>query len=256
MTAQIAEPFRIEHHRLLGSTNDEALRRLAAGDCGRLIVVAEEQTSGRGRQGRAWSSPRGNLYASLALRDPCPMAEAPRLGFVAGVALAETLRRRLGGDDRLRLKWPNDALFAGAKLAGMLLEGSLLRDGAFGCVIGIGVNCVAHPAGLEYATTDLRAAGASDADPSALIRDIAARFDELSRIWNRGGDFDSIRRRWLPLAEGLGRPIAIATPRGRREGVFRDLDTQGRLMIEDASGAETLIEAGDVFFPALAAAHA
>jgi BirA family transcriptional regulator, biotin operon repressor / biotin---[acetyl-CoA-carboxylase] ligase len=240
-----AGPFRLEAFESLGSTNDEAMDRLRAGDPGGLFITAVEQTGGRGRQGRSWSSPPGNLYASLALRDPAPLASVPQLGFVAGVALAGTLRARLGGDGRLQLKWPNDVLFAGAKLAGILLECTTLPDGQVGCVIGFGVNCAWHPETLAYPATDLRAAGDPSAEPSAVLAGLAdALATELSG-WDRGGGFAALRSRWLALAAGLGAPISVTTPSRTLSGVFRDLDPLGRLVIDMPGGSAT-IDSGDV----------
>lgn len=236
----------------VGSTNDEASARLRAGARAPFVVTAHSQTGGRGRQGRAWASPPGNLYMSLALRDPAPLACAPQLGFVAGVALAKALRGRLGGDARLRLKWPNDVLHDGAKLAGMLLESATLPDGALGCVIGIGVNCRSHPANLSYPATNLRDAGGRDVTPDAVLADFLARFDIGLHRWDRGRGFADTRRAWLTLAARLGEPIAVATPRRRLDGHFRDLDATGRLLL-DTAGGTVAVEAGDVFFPAFAA---
>ncbi len=96
---------------------------------------------------------------SLLLVEPGPRERAPELGFVAGVALAETLHAILGYDPRLTLKWPNDLVFDGAKLSGLLLEATTTPEGHFACVIGFGVNCASHPQGLAYPTTDLSALG-------------------------------------------------------------------------------------------------
>ena len=235
------------------STNDEAMARLRAGHPGNFVVTAHEQSGGRGRQGRTWASPRGNLYMSLALRDPAPAARAPQLGFVAGVALAEVLRTCLGGDARLQIKWPNDILFDGAKLAGMLLESSMLAGGALGCVVGIGVNCRSHPTGLGYPATNLAAADAAINDPASILADFTCRFEIGVRGWSGGSGFAAVRRAWLAMAAGLGEPIGITTPRGRLDGIFSDLDATGRLML-DTAGGMVAVEAGDVFFPALAAA--
>ena len=113
--------WRVARFARVGSTNDEARRAALAGDAGRLWVVAEEQTHGRGRKGRFWSSPPGNLYASALVVDPCPPALAPQIGFVAGVALAQAVED-LGGAG-FGLKWPNDLMWRGAKVAGLLAEG-------------------------------------------------------------------------------------------------------------------------------------
>ena len=222
------------------------MARLRRGDPGHVFVTADRQTGGRGRQGRTWSSPVGNLYASLALRDPAPVALAPQLGFVAGVALATTLRDRLGGDDRLRLKWPNDVLFDGAKLAGILLESASLADGRLGCVVGFGVNCVSHPSGLSYPAIDLRAAGDADVEPSEVLAQLARNIDgELAR-WQKGERFADVRERWLAMAAGRGEQIVVATPRHTFSGIFRDLDAGGRLLVELPDGMAT-VDAGDVF---------
>ncbi len=242
----MAGPFRRFAYESLGSTNDEALARLRAGDPGQFFVTAVNQTSGRGRQGRAWVSPPGNFYASLGLRDPAPVGLAPQLGFVAGVALAKTLRAFLGGDARLRLKWPNDAVFAGAKLAGMLLESTTLPDGSLACVVGIGVNCVSSPVGLPYLATHLRAAGAK-VGPEMLLPEFAANLAGELATWQKGAAFALIRERWMALAAGFGEPIVVRTPRLTLHGVFRDLDPSGRLLLDTATGLVS-VDAGDVFF--------
>lgn len=246
-----AGPYRVAHFDTLGSTNDEAMARLKAGDPGALFIVANSQTKGRGRQGRAWTSPPGNLYASLALVDPAPPATAPRLGFVAGVALANALRTRLGGDARLQIKWPNDIVFAGAKLAGVLLESAGLPDGRLGCAIGFGVNCLSHPEGLPYRATDLREAGAGIADVGKVLAALAIEMHRQLAIWDRGEGFAAIRAAWLNLAAGLGERITVATPRQTFVGMFRGLDPAGRLMVETGAGYAT-VDAGDVFLPGFA----
>ena len=236
----------------VASTNDEAMARLRAGDPGGFVVTARAQTGGRGRRGRAWTSPPGNLYLSLALRDPSRPALAPQLGFVAGAALAQTLRVHLRGDPRLTLKWPNDILHDGAKLAGMLLESAIMPDGTSGCVIGIGVNCRSHPDDLAYRATDLRTAGCTDLDIDSVLADFLDRFDVQLRVWGGGAGFAAVRRVWLAYAAGLGDSIVVTTPHHQLDGIFRDLDATGRLLLDNADGLHA-IEAGDVFFPAVAA---
>ena len=240
--------FRVAHHQTLGSTNDTAMAALRAGDPGGLFVTAERQTGGRGRRGRGWASPPGNLYATLALRDPSSLTAAPQLGFVAGVALAQALRGLLGGDDRLRIKWPNDMLFAGAKLAGLLLESTTLEDGRLACVIGFGVNCLSHPEGLAYPTTDLSTASGASITPRTVLAALARTMEAELAAWNRGAGFPTIRERWLCLAAGLGGPISAVTSRETLNGIFRGVDSTGRLIIE-TSGRSVAIDACDVFLP-------
>lgn len=241
--------FRVERLGAVGSTNDEAMRRARDGDAGRLWVVAREQGGGRGRQGRVWSSPPGNLYASLLLIDPSSISRAPELGFVAGVALHEALRAVLGADERLAVKWPNDMLYDGAKLSGMLLEGATLPDGRFACVIGIGVNCRSHPTTTPYAATDLAAIGTTLADPADVFDRLAASLAHWIAIWDEGRGFAAVRTAWLKSAAGLGSEISVTTPTQRLSGRFETIDAQGRLVLATAGGCVT-VEAGDVFVTA------
>ena len=235
----------------LGSTNDEAMARLRSGDPGGLFVVAASQTGGRGRRGRSWASPPGNLYASLALVDPAPLAVAPQLGLVAGVALVSALRSLLDDDPRLTLKWPNDVLLDGAKLAGILLESAILPDGRLGCVAGFGVNCVSHPTGLSYPATDLAAAGVPRA-PAAILAALSEAFAMTMVRWDRGRNFAAIRSDWLGVAAGLGDAITVATPSGPLTGRFGGLGPAGHLLV-DTTHERVTIDAGDVFFPGLIA---
>ena len=119
---------------------DEARALALQGQATPLWLVADEQSGGRGRHGRSWVSPPGNLYATLLLPEPCAPAVAPELGFVAGTALHAAVSLLIGlGPPRLALKWPNDLLLDGAKTAGLLLEG-LHVGGRFIVLIGFGVN--------------------------------------------------------------------------------------------------------------------
>ena len=245
-----AGPYRVAAFDTLGSTNDEAMARLKAGDQGGLFVVAACQTGGRGRHGRAWTSPPGNLYASLALVDPAPAALAPQLGFVAGVALATALRGLFDDDPRLAIKWPNDMLFAGAKLAGILLESTSLPGGRFGCVIGFGVNCLSHPDGLPYRATDLREAGC-DVGAGMVLAALALALDKHLAIWDEGRGFAAIRAAWLGLAAGLGEAIRVAAPGGTLDGTFQGLDETGHLLLETDRG-DVAVNTGDVFLPGFA----
>ncbi|MBB4199173.1 biotin--[acetyl-CoA-carboxylase] ligase [Rhodoblastus sphagnicola] len=237
--------YRLEHFEVLGSTNDEAAARVASGDPGRLWIVADRQTKGRGRLGRVWVSPPGNLFASLLLIEPCAREKAPQLGFVAGVALADALRNLLGGDPRLTLKWPNDALYDGAKLSGLLLES--FAQTTFGCVIGFGVNCADHPDDTPYPATSLKAMGARadrDAVFVALSNSLAGWLD----LWSRGDNFPAIRRAWLDVAGGLDAPAKVMRNGNVMEGTFRGIDAHGRMLLESHDGKLVTIEAGDLSF--------
>jgi len=235
--------WRIERHAKLGSTSDEARRRAQAGDPGQLWITAAEQTAGRGRQGRVWRSPPGNLYASALIIDPCETEVAPQIGFVAGVALRRAVAD-LGGDD-FALKWPNDLVHDGAKVAGLLVEGVPAPNGRLAAIVGFGVNLASSPEGLAYPTNCLdRIIGRSMA-PIALLDRLGRRFDEALATWARGAGFATIRADWLASAAGIGGPIRVADPRGAREGVFAGLDARGRLLLEMGDKTE-IVESADL----------
>jgi BirA family biotin operon repressor/biotin-[acetyl-CoA-carboxylase] ligase len=220
----------------LASTNDEARAAALDGHPGRLWIVAEEQTAGRGRRGRSWASPPGNLYASALLLDPAPIARGAEIGFVAGLALHRAICD-LGGRD-FALKWPNDLIWRGAKVAGLLAEGVSLPD-------GIGVNCLIAPQVEGYATADLSRALGRRAGAGDLFIHLARRFVEALEEWRRGEGFAAIRAAWLAAASGLGEPIRVSDPSGVREGVFEALDARGRLLLRRAERLE-IVEAGDL----------
>ncbi|MBV9287500.1 MAG: biotin--[acetyl-CoA-carboxylase] ligase [Hyphomicrobiales bacterium] len=228
----------------IDSTNEEARRRAVAGDPGRLWVVAEAQSAGRGRRGRTWVSPRGNLYATALLIDPCPPALAPQLGFVGGLALANSAHD-LGATDA-RLKWPNDLVCAGAKCAGLLVEGVAAPGRRLACLVGIGVNCARAPAGVGYLAAVLGGRGGAAIAAAELFERLMLRFDEALADWRAGAAFAGVRAAWLDRAAGLGERIRIVGAGGAREGTFAGLDPDGRLLLGEASGT-AIIEAGDLW---------
>lgn len=235
-------------HSALVSTNDEALSCARSGDPGRLWITAATQSGGRGRNGRVWTSEQGNLFASLLLIDPAPLSRAAELGFVTSLALASALRALLGGDPPLRIKWPNDILYDGAKIAGVLLESAALPRG-FACIVGVGVNCRSHPQDTLYPATDLTAAAGRAIAPDGVLEALAAAMAHWLGVWSKGKDFESVRAAWLAHAAGLGGPIRVARPNETLEGVFQTIDATGRLILRQGAG-ERAIDAGDVFLAA------
>ena len=215
------------------------------GDPGRLWIVAGEQTQGRGRHGRSWRSPPGNLYASALVVDPCEAAIAPQIGFVAGVALVKAVED-LGGAG-VALKWPNDLLWNGAKLAGLLVEG-VSAPGAGArlrrrrrrqlLLLAAGARLPDHRSSRRAATRRL-AGGAVPPARGSLSR------GDRPMVARRG-----LRRNPRALARrsaaGLGGPIRVAGAQGSREGVFEGLDADGRLLMRTAGALET-VEAADIF---------
>jgi BirA family transcriptional regulator, biotin operon repressor / biotin---[acetyl-CoA-carboxylase] ligase len=230
------------------STNAEALRRANAGEHGPLWIVAKEQSAGRGRRGRVWTSTAGNLHATLMLIDPAPPAAAPQLSFVAGLALydaAAAVAPSLAA--RLALKWPNDLLCGGRKIAGILIEG---EGDPVNVAVGIGVNCRHHPDVAEFPATDFSAEGA-DVAAAVLFDDMAEAMEYRLREWNRGAGFASIRAIWLARAAGVGEPVRVRLSGREIAGRFETIDESGRLMLRtgpgDGPGDLAAIAAGDVF---------
>jgi len=235
--------WRIERHARLGSTSDEARERALAGDPGHLWVWADEQTAGRGRHGRVWRSPAGNLHASALILAPCETEIAPQIGFVAGVALRRAVADL--GEAEISLKWPNDLVSNGAKLAGLLVEGVTTPRRRFAVVIGFGVNLAISPPDLPYPATNLSRLLGQPVGPEALFPRLARRFDEVLALWARGAGFAAIREEWLAHAAGLGGLIRVSGPRGARVGVFEGLDPQGRLRLRSGDSVE-IIESADL----------
>lgn len=247
----IAHGYRLVQRDATGSTNDDALAAARGGDPGRLWIVADRQEAGRGRHGRAWASPPGNLHASLLLVDPCPPARAVQLGFLAGLALHDAVGATTGlSAPRLALKWPNDLLLDGAKTSGLLLEGHTLGR-AFTLVIGIGVNVVASPPDTPYPVTSLtRAVAGLTRDDlfTALSGAFAHRFQVWTEVLGRPDPFADLRSAWLARAAGVGATATVRLPNGPVTGRFKDLDAAGRLLLDTPTGLQ-VIDAGDLFFP-------
>lgn len=247
-----ASGFRLASFDTLGSTNAEALERVRAGDPGGLWVVTDNQFGGRGRRSRAWIAPKGNLAASLLIRTEVSIAIDATLGFVAGVALERAIMR-VGPylRHRISLKWPNDILADGAKLAGILLESEPLDDGRRAVVIGIGVNVVAAPEGLPYPAVSLMSLG-TNVSAQALFGALAEEWSRAFAIWDEGRGMATIRDLWLERAVGLNAPISVQTPEGILGGVFETIDDMGRLIMQRADGTEAVIAAGEVHFGTVA----
>jgi BirA family biotin operon repressor/biotin-[acetyl-CoA-carboxylase] ligase len=262
----IGEGYRLESFDTVGSTNAVALERAAGGDAGRLWLVTDRQESGRGRRGRAWETQKGNLAATLLLSNIADLTVASTLGFVAGLALGDALDAvapqanvsiGIDGADspRYELKWPNDVLAHGGKLAGILLESVQLPGSGYGLAIGIGVNVVSHPADLPYPTTSLAALGArcSAADLFLALSD--AWIDNM-RGWSGGNGLSHVRERWLSRAAGLGSEIVVRLHGEVLRGRFETIDDECRLLLREGSGGLRRIAAGDVHFGAVASADA
>ncbi|MEZ5926653.1 MAG: biotin--[acetyl-CoA-carboxylase] ligase [Hyphomicrobiaceae bacterium] len=240
--------YRLLSLESVDSTNAEALRRAQARETGPLWIRADRQTGGRGRSGRSWSSPPGNLYASLLIRLAVPPERASELSLVAGVALHRTIAMLLPTETaagRLYLKWPNDLLLDAAKLAGILIESSITPGTpAITAIIGIGINVATHPDDLGRAATHLGLYGV-ETEPAQLLKRVAAALDLEIKAWLARG-FRPIREEWTARAHRLGVEVSVNGKAGRIEGQFAGLAEDGALVIKLPDGSEHRVSYGDV----------
>jgi BirA family biotin operon repressor/biotin-[acetyl-CoA-carboxylase] ligase len=234
----------------IDSTNAEARRRAEAGETGPLWITAGRQTAGRGRRGRAWESPDGNLAATFLTVTGKGPAEAAQISFVAALAAAD-LACAYVPDALVRLKWPNDPLVDGRKVGGVLVESGRREDGALWLACGIGVNLANAPVAAERPATTLAAhlsaEHASPPTPGRALEVLAAAFARWSAAWERDG-FEPIRAAWTARAVGLNAACEARLGTETVHGVAEGLDSDGALRLRLPGGEVRRISAGDVFF--------
>jgi len=240
--------FRLHHVDTIGSTNDEAARLALSGAPTGTVVLADEQTRGRGRLGRSWQSMPGNLHSSILLRPDCPLKAASQLSLLAAVALADTLATNAPADRSVTLKWPNDVLIDGAKVAGILLESSADKGGRLAyVVIGVGINVAFAPEAVPYPVATLSKAGFPSQSPHAWLRAFLCTLGIWLDRWQRDG-FGEVREAWQARSYGRGGPIRLRLNQEEVEGRFIGLTDVGALVIERADGTRSELTAGDVLF--------
>ena len=237
--------FRLECHEVLESTSTLLKQRAEAGAAEGLAIQALRQSAGKGRQGRGWDSPEGNLYISVLLRPGVALREAPQWSFVAALALAETLKPLLPKAAQARLKWPNDLLLDGAKAAGILVETGVAANHELDWIcIGIGVNIATKPSLPDRATACLAEYLPNPPAPEVL----AARLLQNLAHWHDlrlAQGFAPIREAWLRHAPAMGAPVSVKRDGALIEGSFVGLSPEGGLLL--AKGREVqLILAGEI----------
>lgn len=232
--------FRLASHQTVDSTNSEALRMAAAGAPGGTLVWSRAQDQGRGRRGRVWSSPAGNLYCSVLLREMGYGPAVSHLAFLTALALRDGIAAAAPSVP-VRFKWPNDLLVRRRKIAGILIEGGP----AASVVIGTGVNIASHPEGA----TALAFEGAANVGIEDLLTGYAAALRTWLDLLQDEG-FGAVRAAWLASADGIGTAIEVRLPTATLRGTFAELDSEGALLLETESGRHR-ITAGDVFLEAL-----
>jgi BirA family biotin operon repressor/biotin-[acetyl-CoA-carboxylase] ligase len=217
----------------VGSTNDEAAQLADSGAPEGTVVWSREQTGGRGRRGRVWASPVGNLYTSTILRPDCPAQRAAELGFAAALAVADIVP----AGREVRVKWPNDVLVDGGKIAGILLESAIGQTGQVQHVVaGIGVNVGFAPQLPEMRYPGSALGGSVEAALEKLAAALAARLAE----WRREG-FETVRAAWLAKAGPLGAEVDVKLGEGLVRGRFAGLDCEGALLLDTATGPRKIV---------------
>ncbi|MGZ5905317.1 MAG: biotin--[acetyl-CoA-carboxylase] ligase [Reyranella sp.] len=217
----------------VGSTNDQAAQLADAGAPEGTVVWSREQTGGRGRRGRHWASPVGNLYTSTILRPECPAQRAAELGFAAALAVADIVP----AGREVRVKWPNDVLVDGGKIAGILLESAIGQTGQVQHVVaGIGVNIGFAPQLPEMRYPGSALGGSVEAALEKLAAALAARLAE----WRRDG-FGTVRAAWLAKAGPLGAEVDVKLGEELVRGRFAGLDREGALLLETATGPRKIV---------------
>jgi BirA family biotin operon repressor/biotin-[acetyl-CoA-carboxylase] ligase len=230
------------------STNEEAKRRARAGAEDGTLVWARAQTQGRGRGGRSWASPPGNLYMSLILQPDCAPSDAAQLSFVAALGVGAALGEVVPPMVEVRYKWPNDILLNRRKAAGILLETeSVTRDRLDWLVLGVGINVATHPAETAFPATSLHHEGADEVTVEMLLEAFARHFLSWVNRWLDDG-FGPVRLAWREEAHGIGEKIQVRLPNAELAGMFEDIDADGALLLRRADGALQRVTAGDVFF--------
>jgi BirA family transcriptional regulator, biotin operon repressor / biotin---[acetyl-CoA-carboxylase] ligase len=237
----------VRHFRTIDSTNLEARRLFEHGERGPLWLIADEQTAGRGRLDRVWTSEHGNLYSTLLLPLSAPQSAIPQIGFVVAIAVQKALAS-LAPNISFTLKWPNDCLANGGKISGILCE--TLSPGMV--AIGCGINVEHAPQGLPYPATSLRQLGR----PMLVNKVFAAYRGELSAVlalWDSGAGFEAIRTEWQAHAIGIGERVAMSTGEVMVEGTYEGIAGDGALVLIKSDGKRHLFHSGDLSIPSLQA---
>lgn len=244
--ARLPAAYRLVSRASVGSTNDEAKKLARRGAPDGTVVWALEQTAGRGRRGRRWSSPPGNLYASLILRPSTAPDRAAQLGFTAALAVTDALRELAPELGQPACKWPNDVLVGGRKIAGILLESEMDKGEQLAfLIVGVGINLVSSPPDAEHPATSIAGEGRLPPAPQAALGAFARHFESWAQRWESEG-FAPVRDAWRARAAFLGEQIRVRLDTATLWGKFVDLDQHGVLLLETENGLRQ-VSAGDVF---------
>lgn len=237
---------RVIYLKTVDSTNSLAIKLAEEGEPEGTLVIADQQTGGKGRRGKSWFSPPGTgIWMSLILRPRLPMAQAPQLTLVAAVAVSRALTELAGR--KAGIKWPNDILFDRQKCCGILTEMNMESEEVSHVVLGIGVNVnqseFDFPEELRETATSLRLIAGHPVNRASVARRILERFEAVYDQYVESGSFAPIREQWKEQSITLGRHIAAYTPRGIISGLAVDIDEMGALILENEQGRQKIFSA-------------
>ncbi|MFP3012979.1 MAG: biotin--[acetyl-CoA-carboxylase] ligase [Rickettsia sp.] len=263
----------------IDSTSSEAMRTAKRGIVdSNYAVLAKSQTKARGRSGKNWQSRVGNLHVSLLIKPDKELELLPQLSFVTALAVYESIaslchshsslcHSRVGGnpekflkemdsrlrgndirgeDDIIQLKWPNDVLVNGRKIAGILLE-SVKVENNYYLIIGIGINITYHPDNIDQPTTSLISENLPPIEPQALLEKLIENFEKYYQIWHNNG-FSFIRKKWLEHAYKLHENISVKYQNDIVTGLFKDIDSTGRIILQLPSKKIISFSTAELFF--------
>lgn len=238
---------KINYFSKVDSTNNKAKELVFAGASEGLLVVAEEQVGGRGRLGRSWFSPSGGIWFSLVLRPQIAPGEILKITLMAGIAGVEAIKETIGLEPRI--KWPNDLLIKGKKLAGILTEMETEADRIHSVILGMGINAnIAwrdFPSHLKETATSMQVQLGKNVDRCRILRAILAKL-ETGCEQLRSGGFSSIRNSWMEHSDTLGSQVKVETVNGAIKGKAVDISSEGALILELDSGETKAVWSGDV----------
>ncbi|MCC8418531.1 MAG: biotin--[acetyl-CoA-carboxylase] ligase [Rickettsia endosymbiont of Glossina mortisans submortisans] len=254
----------------IDSTSSEAMRTAKSGIVdSNYAVLAKSQTKARGRSGKNWQSRVGNLHVSLLIKPNKELELLPQLSFVTALAVYDCMSSRglstgsskpttngavscfldpVGGlrDDIIQLKWPNDVLVNGRKIAGILLE-SVKVENNYYLIIGIGINITYHPDNIDQPTTSLISENLPPIEPQALLKKLIKNFEKYYQIWHNNG-FSFIRESWLKHAYKLHENISVKHQNKLITGFFKDIDNTGRIILQLPSKKIISFSTAELFF--------
>ncbi len=242
--------YEILHYPELESTNKKALELLESQGQEGLVVVADKQTIGRGRQGRRWVSEEGNLFVTIALKPNKPLHSLSELAFVAALAVGRSLKKVINTSEvELKYKWPNDVLLNTQKVCGILIESYSTGTNAIpeGCVVGIGVNINSYPEFTIFPANCINNFVKEPLSKDSILPLILDQFKDVYAIWKNSG-FSSIKDEIAKNIYGLGRVIHAKSHHGLVSGVFEGLCDDGGVLLRNSDDQLITVRSSEVTF--------